>query len=182
MRAQNCDQYADYYVLLELVISYYNEYRLMYAERLIQDRENNITNLNRRIEELLALGHRTNNSVETLKTQNTELTQKVDEVKESNARLETKNEELLEKVSDVEGELTTVNKKLTETTKSLLPNWKLFRKQLKLLLSNVLFHLKILFYFQEFALIQMSDTATHEVYRIIHWTAKDSKQEYQRTS
>ncbi len=90
MRAENCEQYADYYVLLEMVISFYNEYRIMYTERLLQDRENNITNLNRRIEELLALGHRTNENVERLETV-------VIEVKESNVRLETQNTELTQK-------------------------------------------------------------------------------------
>lgn len=172
MRAQNCDQFADYYVLLELVISYYNEYRLMYAERLIQDRENNITNLNRRIEELLALGHRTNNSVETLKTQNTELTQKVDEVKESNARLETKNEELLEKVSDVEGELTTVNKKLTETTNEFTTKLEVIQEAVEVIVEQRTIPPENPILLQEFALIQMSDTATHEVYRIIRGQQK----------
>lgn len=172
MRSENCEQYADYYVLLELVISYYNEYRLMYAERLLQDRENNITNLNRRIEELLALGHRTNNSVETLKTQNTELTQKVDEVKESNARLETKNEELLEKVSDVEGELTTVNKKLTDTTNEFTTKLGEIKEAVDVIVEQRTIPPENPILLQEFALIQMTDTTTHEVYRIIRGQQK----------
>lgn len=172
MRAQNCDQYADYYVLLELVISYYNEYRLMYAERLIQDRDNIIVQLNstvseqgRRIEELLALGHRTNNSVEVLKTQNTELTQKVDEVK-------THNEELLEKVSDVEGELTTVNKKLTDTTNEFTTKLEVIQEAVDVIVEQRTIPPENPILLQEFALIQMTDTANHEVYRIIRGQQK----------
>jgi uncharacterized coiled-coil protein SlyX len=172
MRAENCEQYADYYVLLELVISYYNEYRLMYAERLIQDRDNIIVQLNstvseqgRRIEELLALGHRTNNSVEVLKTQNIELTQKVDEVK-------THNEELLEEVSDVKGELTTVNKKLTDTTNEFTTKLEVIQEAVDVIVEQRTIPPENPILLQEFALIQMTDTTTHEVYRIIRGQQK----------
>lgn len=165
MRAENCEQYADYYVLLEMIISFYNEYRIMYTERLLQDSENNIANLNRRIEELLALGHRTNNSVEVLKTQNTELTQKVDEVK-------THNEELLEKVSDVEGELTTVNKKLTDTTNEFTTKLEVIQEAVDVIVEQRTIPPENPILLQEFALIQMTDTTTHEVYRIIRGQQK----------
>ena len=172
MRAENCEQYADYYVLLELIISFYNEYRLMYANKLISIKDEKIDSLEHRIEELLALGHRTNNSVETLKTQNTELTQKVDEVKESNARLETHNEELLEKVSDVEGELTTVNKKLTDTTNEFTTKLEVIQEAVEVIVEQRTIPPENPILLQEFALIQMSDTATHEVYRIIRGQQK----------
>lgn len=179
MRSENCDQFADYYILLEMVISFYNEYRIMYTERLLRDRENNITNLNRRIEELLALGHRTNENVERLETtvvevresnirletQNTELTQKVDEVK-------THNEELLEKVSDVEGELTTVNKKLTDTTNEFTTKLGEIKEAVDIIVEQRTIPPENPILLQEFALIQMTDTTTHEVYRIIRGQQK----------
>ncbi len=86
--------------------------------------------------------------------------------------METHNEELLEKVSDVEGELTTVNKKLTDTTNEFTTKLEVIQEAVEVIVEQRTIPPENPILLQEFALIQMSDTATHEVYRIIRGQQK----------
>ena len=72
----------------------------------------------------------------------------------------------------MEGELTTVNKKLTDTTNEFTTKLEVIQEAVEVIVEQRTIPPENPILLQEFALIQMSDTATHEVYRIIRGQQK----------
>ena len=66
MRAKNTKVYAKYYLLLEKSIKYYHDFQLMYKDHLLKQKDDVITNMSKKIDELLGVTHDMKDDISTL--------------------------------------------------------------------------------------------------------------------
>ena len=126
MRSKNENKYADYYLLLEDIHYFYNDYESKYKNKLISMKDDRIDHLSAQIAELLKHSKYTADKLdknnEKLEETNEKLEETNEKLEETNEKLEETNEKLEEtneKLEEVFEELHETNEKLHETNEKM---------------------------------------------------------------
>jgi hypothetical protein len=83
IRSKNSKEYAKYYLLLEQVFKNYQEYQIMYQNKIINGISNENKSLHNKIDELLNYGKQTTKKLNEIHEQNEELKEQNDDLKDT---------------------------------------------------------------------------------------------------
>jgi small-conductance mechanosensitive channel len=135
MRSKNTKKYAKYYILLEKCIKYYNDYQLELNKKYIiklknKNKENKIIIKEKddkidRLEELITI---TNNKLSKLKSQNSELIDSVEDLKDDNEEIHNKLDITIRKLN-----ISTEERVINPNNNQQLENFIIFRSRKKII-------------------------------------------------
>lgn len=115
MRAKNSTEYANYYLMLEDMISYFIDYRLEYNKNLIKNISKENKKLHDNIEELLKYGKRTTEKLD-------ETNEKLDDIKDELNDVKEELDETAEKLDDLHDKFDDMKDAFEETVGRSVPN------------------------------------------------------------
>ena len=109
MRSRNSDKYADYYLLLEESIKYYNDYQIKYKDYIISGKDDKIDKLQITINKM-------GKDIVDVKDYNGKILNELTDAKECNGKILNELTEVKEELTEVKEELTDVKEELISST------------------------------------------------------------------
>ena len=108
IRAQNSQEYAKYYLLLEQAVKNYQEYQIMYQKVLLSGKDEKLDEMkatidkqSSQIDELLNYGKQTTEKLNEIHEQNEDLKEQNDDLKDTMDDIKEQNEDLKESMDDI---------------------------------------------------------------------------------